>query len=256
MEEKLVLALMGFLLTTIIGGLFGSFLTRRKWRTETEHVIYRAFFDEGIKFLDEISELIGRRFFLLNRRLWVVYEGTSIQKNATREKLLKKIAETSGTEANATDDNTIEDSGAELARHLQKIGEVEKEYHEVLRDWSQRYFKYRNKIRLLVSEDQANRFLDYQKNLYNAPQFRVGNPKSLHYYFLHSQEKVERCTTFSSQDQFAEAAGALEELRWECELFLEQLTTEFSERAENLKLLRVPKTSGGAGLAKRAQKSG
>jgi hypothetical protein len=242
MEEKLI----GFLLTTIAGGLLGFYLSRTKWKTETGHAIYRAFFDEGIKFLDELSELVGRRFFLLDRLLWVVAAGEPIQAKVTEEQILKQVS--------TPEDSTPEDSSAELARHLKKIGEAEQEYYEATRDWNARYWKHRNKIRLLVSEDQAKRFLDYQP--YDHPLFNEEDPKSLHYWFLHSDRKVMRCTTFSSRDVLVDASTALVRLNWECSLFLEQLTTEFLARAADLKLLRVPKTPGGAELAKPAQKSG
>jgi hypothetical protein len=68
--EKLTLQVIGFALTTIIGGILVFWLNRTLWRTQTEHAIAR--FDEGIKFLDELSELVGRRYFLLQRLFWAL----------------------------------------------------------------------------------------------------------------------------------------------------------------------------------------
>ena len=74
MVDKIILAVIGFMLTTVFGGVLGFLWNRKLWKTQTEHTIYRASFDEGAKFLDELSVLVGRRFFLLQRLLWAIEE--------------------------------------------------------------------------------------------------------------------------------------------------------------------------------------
>jgi hypothetical protein len=91
MEEKLIVVLF----TAIAGGLFGAggllgfYLSRVKWKTETEQAIYRAFFDEGIKFLDELSELVGRRYSLLESLVSALEDNLVRQNNASKGALEK-----------------------------------------------------------------------------------------------------------------------------------------------------------------------
>ncbi|TFB09857.1 hypothetical protein E3V36_05520 [Candidatus Marinimicrobia bacterium MT.SAG.2] len=50
----------------------GYVLKRRSWAEETRHSLYQARYEEGTSFLDEVSEQIGRRFFLLKRLWWAI----------------------------------------------------------------------------------------------------------------------------------------------------------------------------------------
>jgi type II restriction/modification system DNA methylase subunit YeeA len=123
----------------------------------------------------------------------------------------------------------------------EKTEERERDYILSVVDWSSRYWKYRNKIRLLVSEEQAKRFLDYEDDY--APE----NPNSLHYMFVLAHRKVMQYR--SSQERAAEADAAVVNLNWKCSLFLEQLTTGFIKKAAALQLLQIPTTPGGAEVA-------
>ena len=74
MQEMILLLLLGFVLSSLLGGLWAFILKRRSWAEETRHALYQARFTEGSKFLDDLSELIGRRFFLLQRLWWAIEE--------------------------------------------------------------------------------------------------------------------------------------------------------------------------------------
>ena len=197
MSEKIWLLILGFVLTTLCGGILGYWLKQRSWRIETEHALHRARYDEGVKFLDALSDQVGRRFFLLQRYLWAIEE----------------------------------DDG-------DKMLDREKEYFTSVVEWNSTFWKNRNKIRLLVDEDQANLFLDYRDD-------DSGNhPTSLHYKFVAAHRVVLKAKT--SRDLRQAAKKQVEELNWKSSVFLERLTTEFVQRATNLQLLQVPRGAGAA----------
>jgi hypothetical protein len=84
MTEKTLLLILSFLLTTVLGGILGFFLKKRSWKFETEHSLHRARYEEGVAFLDALSEQIGKRFFLLQRYLWAIEQGNE-EKTLDRE---------------------------------------------------------------------------------------------------------------------------------------------------------------------------
>ena len=85
MAEKSLLLILGFLFTTVLGGFLGFFLKKRSWKLETEHSLHKARYDEGIAFLDGLSEQAGKRFFLVQRYLWAIEEGHE-ERTLEREK--------------------------------------------------------------------------------------------------------------------------------------------------------------------------
>jgi hypothetical protein len=200
MSETTLLVILGFLLTTVLGGFWGFLLKKRSWQIETEHSIHKARFDEGTKFLDALSKQVGQRFFLLQRFFWAIEEGNE-----------------------------------------EKILEREKEYFSAVTDWNSCFWRNRNKIRLLVNENQANQFLDYRDD--NAGE----QPTSLHYKFVVTHRTVLRAKT--NRESLPAAEAQVLELNWKCSVFLERLTTEFVRRVTNLQLLQVPSGPGAAELA-------
>ena len=200
MNDKTLLLIIGFLLSTVLGGFWGFLLKRRSWQIETNHSIHKARFDEGTKFLDAISEQVGKRFFLLQRLFWAIEEGNE-----------------------------------------EKIIEREKVYYSAVIDWNSCFWKNRNKIRLLVNEDQANQFLNYQDDN------KADNPSSLHYKFVVAHRAVLRAKADRQSLDLAQAE--MYRLNWKCSVFLEKLTTEFLRRVTRLELLQVPAGPGAAELA-------
>jgi len=120
--KDLILLLFGFVLTTIGGMWLANWLDRTSWQRQTRIDLYKRRYEEGIQFLDTLSQLIGRRHFQLQRVLWALKD--------------------------------MEDNP-------EKLEEIEEEYFEIVGDWNASYWMHRNKIRLLVGEQYANLFLDY-----------------------------------------------------------------------------------------------
>lgn len=206
LSEKTLTLAFGFLITTVLGGLLGYLLNRRSWQIQTQHEIYRARFDEGIGFLDEISILVGRRFFALQRFFWAIQDAS-----------------------------------------VEKIAEREREYFLVVAEWNAQFWRNRNKIRLLVGEGQANRFLNYSDD-------SAGDlPTSLHYEFVLAHRKAMEVK--ANPGLAIEAKAEIERLNRKCSVFLEQIASDFLERAATLQLLKLPTSPGGAEMAAESVKS-
>ena len=78
-----------FLLTTVIGALWTSFLTAISWRRqETKVDLFRKRYDEGTKFLDDLSLSIGTRFYLIQRFFWAIRDEETEKISLTRDRLL------------------------------------------------------------------------------------------------------------------------------------------------------------------------
>ena len=77
MEEflsKLILLVAGFVLTTIAGGILTYYFQKRSWTRQAYLDLYKKKYDDGTKFLDELSELIGKRLFFIQRFAWAISE--------------------------------------------------------------------------------------------------------------------------------------------------------------------------------------
>ena len=48
------------------------FFQKRAWKRQTKVDLYRKRYDEGAVFLDELSELVGERYYLLQKFLWAI----------------------------------------------------------------------------------------------------------------------------------------------------------------------------------------
>ena len=122
LNSKLVLLILAFVLTTLAGGFLSSSLQRALWQRQTRVDLFRKRYEEGTKFLDDLSRLVGKRFYQLQRFVWAM-------KDSVGENLL---------------------------------GNIEAEYFQVVADWNSSLRMNRNKIRLLIGERQANDFLNYE----------------------------------------------------------------------------------------------
>jgi hypothetical protein len=109
---------------------------------------------------------------------------------------------------------------------------TEEEYFRIVTEWNASSRTCRNKIRLLIGEEQSDRFLDYQDTT------RPENPRSLHYIFVKAHNEV--LAAKHEQNAAAHAQECVTELNWACSVFLEDLTTAFLERATSLQLLEIP----------------
>jgi len=70
--EKL---LVGFLLTSVLGGLLTFWLNRLTFARQARLDLLRRRHEEGVRFLDDLSSLVDRRLFALQRFLWAVDSG-------------------------------------------------------------------------------------------------------------------------------------------------------------------------------------
>jgi hypothetical protein len=66
--KEFKVALIGVLLTTLVGGWF----QHRSWDRKRRLTMFEKRFEEGISFLNELSDLIGKRYFRLHRYLWSI----------------------------------------------------------------------------------------------------------------------------------------------------------------------------------------
>lgn len=75
LADKIILLGLGFVCTTIFGGIWGYFLRKRSWENQVRQDLYRARYDEGTQFLNDISTCIGERYYYLQRLFWAIQEG-------------------------------------------------------------------------------------------------------------------------------------------------------------------------------------
>jgi hypothetical protein len=194
LNSKFGLLLMGFILTTIAGGLISSWLQRATWYRQTRVDLYRQRYEEGAQFLDDLSKQLGNRFFQMQRYLWIIED--------------------------ANDD---------------KLREIEADYFKTVTEWNSTFWMNRNKIRLLVGEAQAKRFLDYQDDVH--PTY----PRSIHYRFKETHNYVIRAK--EGRTEIEQAQAKIDGLNYACTDFLEDLTTDYLKRTASLQLLKPPEES-------------
>lgn len=112
----------GFFLTTVIGSALAFLFQRLSWRRQARTELFRQRYLDGTKLLEELSNLIDRRYFRLQRLLWA-----------------------------------IPTKGGEEIIKLR-----EKEYFETVQEWNEKLRSIHNRIRLLVGDAEALQFLDYK----------------------------------------------------------------------------------------------
>ena len=192
LQSPLGLLLIGFLLTSLLGSLFATRLQNAAWERQTRLEVFRKRYDEGIALLDHLSALIDKSYFALQRFLWALEDGNDDEYIKTKEQ----------------------------------------EYFKMVVEWNGLLRSNRNKIRLLVGEAQANRFLDY------GDDGRPENPKSIHYQHV----KVHNIVLAVKEGKLDKVTGQkeIERYNWEISAFLEDLTTVFAQRAISLSLLELP----------------
>ena len=64
-NSKFGLLLLGFAFTTVVGGILTAWLQERHWKRRAQLSLIEKRYDEGVKLLDELSNLIGHRLYLL-----------------------------------------------------------------------------------------------------------------------------------------------------------------------------------------------
>lgn len=186
-DSKLFLLFFASILTTGVGGVLTYLFQKRNWKRQTQLDLYKSKYAEGTKFLDEISELVGKRFFASQKLIWAISD-----------------------------------------KNNERITRFEKEYFEIINYWNSNYYKNRNKIRLLVNDNRANEFLDFKEK-------NIDNPRSLHYKFVIAHKKIMEAK--DDNINITQAIYMVQDLNSSCSIFLENLTSEFTSKAERLELL-------------------
>lgn len=194
LNSDLGLLLVGFVLTGLIGALLSASFQKAAWRRETRLELFRRRYDEGVAFLDALSELIGRRLFATQQMLWTIQRGLD------------------------------EPHVIQVAKSLNEATEV----------WNNRLWMNRAKIRLLVGDVQADRFL-------SETDHRGQTEQDLHSAFVQAHQSVVELS--EGRGHMETTDNAVRHLNRACSEFLEALTNDFLRRASSLEILEVPGSS-------------
>src|SRR5262249_48773902 len=77
LQSQLILLLLGFVLTTVGGGLLGSYLQNRIWRNQNAARRREAQETAAAAFFDEVSGLLDRRLYRMRRLTWSLKRETA-----------------------------------------------------------------------------------------------------------------------------------------------------------------------------------
>jgi len=113
--------LFGFILTTILGGALAYLFQSLSWRRQVKLDLFRQRYMDGTQLLEQLASMVDKRYWRLQRLVWVIAGGASPEKVAMREK----------------------------------------EYFETVVEWNEKLRSVHNRLRLLVGEAEALQFLDY-----------------------------------------------------------------------------------------------
>jgi hypothetical protein len=93
LSDKLVVAAVTFVLTGILGAIWTFLLSRFAWKRQSRQTLHQQRYDEGVAFLDTLSKLIGKRFFLLQRLVWTLRDNEPEHIAAIEEKYFRAVSE-------------------------------------------------------------------------------------------------------------------------------------------------------------------
>ena len=160
LNSKVGLLVLGFSLTTVVGGLFVNWVERKTWerqiavekkRQDYEWERSRKFemlrlkLDEGQKSLEEISDLINLRFFRLHK----VFESV-------------------------------------LSGNLEAANKNWHNYMEIVERWNVKLIINQNKLKRLVSAEVSRQYNNYETDDPN-----LQKPSSIHGHFFIAHKKVK-----------------------------------------------------------------
>lgn len=72
MLQQVVPILLGFLLTTVVGGAFASFLQQRSWRHQNSSKLYEEDRQRASDVCRSLSELVDKRCYRMRRLYWAI----------------------------------------------------------------------------------------------------------------------------------------------------------------------------------------
>jgi hypothetical protein len=192
MGTKPGLVVLGFLLSSVLGGLVTYAFQRLSWRRQAKLELYSQRYRDGNEFLDRLSSLIDRRYYALMRLLWAVQESAPPETYDEREQA----------------------------------------YFKTVIGWNNNLRAMHNRVRILVGEEKALAFLDYEDD------YRQDDPRSLHYRFVAAHRALMAAKT--DPEALDRAQSEADRLNWCLSSFLYDVTTVFAERANSLALLQFP----------------
>lgn len=70
MLDSLVPLFVGFLLTTVIGGILGYYFQNRSWRHQNTAKVLETELQTALKVFDDISKLMDRRLYRMRLLFW------------------------------------------------------------------------------------------------------------------------------------------------------------------------------------------
>jgi hypothetical protein len=83
--------MLGFILTSLLGGLFTWKLQALATARQTRLELFRKRYDEGTAALAELSGLMDTRYFALQRFLWAMGEGNSTKAQASEKEYFEVV---------------------------------------------------------------------------------------------------------------------------------------------------------------------
>jgi hypothetical protein len=92
-NAPLGLLLLGFTFTTVLGGVLTTRFQQMTWERQARLALFEKRYDEGVKFLDELSNLIGKRYFLLQRYLWAIRDRENYNLDKASEDYFASVVE-------------------------------------------------------------------------------------------------------------------------------------------------------------------
>ena len=210
LNSKVGLLVLGFTLSTIIGGIFVNWIGQKTWeqqiaveqkRQDFEWERSRKFemlkfkLDEGQKSLEEISDLINLRFFRLHK----VFENV-------------------------------------LSGNLKAAEENWRNYKKTVEVWNVKLIINQNKLKRLVSVEVANQFNNYETDNPN-----LKSPSSMHGHFFVSHEKMrallqcaKRESCVVTKEMRRDVNKHMRALDTFSDTFVDNVSTLFLERAFEL----------------------
>jgi hypothetical protein len=214
LNSKVGLLLLGFVLTTLAGGLINQWFHRNAWEREIafeerrqnyewernrRFEILRRKLDEGQKSLEEISDLINLRYF----RLHQVFENI-------------------------------------LSNDLVAAEKNWKQYYETVELWNVKLLTYQNRLTRLVDKAVSQEF-----NNYETDNPGLSDPTSIHgkFYVAHNKvlallrcKKSQTCTV--TKQMIRDTNEIFRDLDFHTDSFIDRVSDLFLEQAFQLETLQ------------------
>jgi hypothetical protein len=135
-HSGLGLLILGFILTTVCGGLVNWMYARSSWKRDKQFELLKSELIKHDELLTELTRVIGSRVFRLQRVVWLMDSPVT---PAPETWELKK------------DDDQSDDD--------QKLKKRWDKYYETVAEWNVNYRTYAIKIRVLAGPEMAEKFI-------------------------------------------------------------------------------------------------